>query len=750
MNVISPLSTTSSYVEEKKAAPNMQVSSSAFPCLPALPSSNLSVQAVNSVVKAKKKKKKKKKNKSPNLSAVNELFKTDQDSVKSLQNDIPAEIQKIRNNFFKIASTLTSTEVDLFKNLFTHCHTDSPYSILDLFKLDFISYWNDVKANNHLDQEIFKQLHEIFFNAFYKFDLILSRDLYCKDKFNDPLPEFFVTHDNFLVFLTGYCSNLTLMKNEIQTKINSSLGEKSNQAKLLSKNKDVAIIKSLDCLIVKIDLLKKLLKFPNEAIWGVHQGIIRSEDVGQKEVIDTVFMFSSFLKESLSSNIIGFEIDPFIKPLHELIIQMKEKGVNKKLALQFNNAFKTFSYHSSTLNLKFQLAYKNAADPNITHEQDYKLGGNQSLHKHNGNKFRESLLHRMRFCLMFDRWINQLHDDLNNHFIICFGENSFKIPYHYKLRFFTNFKDMLTLESLPAKKYEFELLNVLANKIINWLTLPQKYMYSSFDPKSNEQLMTLFNVLKEDFSGQPISFSILQLAISSYSDSSRPMVDRIIFQIQTIHKLYLQEIRKAHKEGLISSKEKFKEQIQEIIFYNMVNLCRFLMVNQDALAFNKDGHNHDDIIHLLPSPVIDFLLLKGFDEIFTPILTINAPVVIESVIQDGKGNQSDVVKPIEVKDFRPSSQIAKPSSQLGKPSKKEVVAPTKQDFLEVTKRNAIIRMLELMGFKIKRTGKGSHVIYENEMTGNHAVVPQHVDKIGTRLNIFEQATTELKQSKDST
>jgi predicted RNA binding protein YcfA (HicA-like mRNA interferase family) len=49
-------------------------------------------------------------------------------------------------------------------------------------------------------------------------------------------------------------------------------------------------------------------------------------------------------------------------------------------------------------------------------------------------------------------------------------------------------------------------------------------------------------------------------------------------------------------------------------------------------------------------------------------------------------------------------------------------------------------MLDTLGLKFERYGKGSHEIYRHPTTGHSAVVPQDVADDGTRKSIWEQAT----------
>lgn len=63
----------------------------------------------------------------------------------------------------------------------------------------------------------------------------------------------------------------------------------------------------------------------------------------------------------------------------------------------------------------------------------------------------------------------------------------------------------------------------------------------------------------------------------------------------------------------------------------------------------------------------------------------------------------------------------------------------KQDFIGITSKTAIVRLLEMMGFVYKRT-RGHH-IYEHCQTKGKVTIPNKVtiEAIGTRISIFNQA-----------
>lgn len=77
------------------------------------------------------------------------------------------------------------------------------------------------------------------------------------------------------------------------------------------------------------------------------------------------------------------------------------------------------------------------------------------------------------------------------------------------------------------------------------------------------------------------------------------------------------------------------------------------------------------------------------------------------------------------------------------PEKRDFIEAVKRPLIEAVKRPLIVKLLEMMGFEYKRTGR--HPIFHHPETPGQVVVPHSVQAPGTRGSIFDQAKLVLER-----
>lgn len=233
-------------------------------------------------------------------------------------------------------------------------------------------------------------------------------------------------------------------------------------------------------------------------------------------------------------------------------------------------------------------------------------------------------------------------------------------------------------------------------------------------------------------------------------------------------------LRSAKESGTLGKRqpENLKQELQAVLFKNAAYLSRVIMILQDSKTLSL-GEDTSDIMHLLPESMTHLLELEGFDEIFPMPPSASSSAKVEEPTVDETAASQSALEPMPVVDesaplidtaskiseTAPSTVVAraqiaapelppKPAQTVQSASvlrtapppapKPRSVAPipTKQEFVQETKRRVIVRMLEQCGFEYDHTGR--HPMYQHS-SGRSVPVPSSIEARGTRGSIYDIA-----------
>ncbi len=232
---------------------------------------------------------------------------------------------------------------------------------------------------------------------------------------------------------------------------------------------------------------------------------------------------------------------------------------------------------------------------------------------------------------------------------------------------------------------------------------------SLFPKEGLSKIWTVCSLLQKNYRAGPASihaFLPLRRAVSA--------TDTVIKRIQEIHKNLLKVIEHGKERNLIAKSD--RERVEEFLVEDLRILSSLVLILQDTKILFTDAPLEEQK-HILPPALVDLLELKGFDEIFkeTP-----AP------INGGKMEEK----------LAPSKKV---KAKRATPQEKTIPVPDKAEVMKATTPRKIFDILDRYGFKLEKSGNGSHKKRYNEK-GELIVVPQ-VLKPGLLHDIYKTIRT---------
>lgn len=330
-----------------------------------------------------------------------------------------------------------------------------------------------------------------------------------------------------------------------------------------------------------------------------------------------------------------------------------------------------------------------------------------------GNDEMMNLLSRKVIMEIFDKWVNDITQTfIEGHFGPFEGEE-YITPQSYVKRLIKS----LGIIAAPVPQFPVpsdEILSkthqIVAKSIDQWS--------SDVEGELSKLSAKCLVELNEAVSASSFSLSSCQLSLLPIRAllKNLPGLLEQMGKLRTEYLILLEQAKKSGKLHNINPQD-LKQELQKLLIDCSFRACACTMILTDTRQLFEDS-TPNDVLHLIPNQIIDFLTLEGFDEIFPNQVS---------------PQEKAVALPVPV----PKDS---PAAPLNVAQKAPQMAPIqKQDFKDAKKRHVIESLLEKMGFKFQRAGKGSHEIYQHQETGIQVVLPKHVDALGTRMSIHAQA-----------
>lgn len=411
----------------------------------------------------------------------------------------------------------------------------------------------------------------------------------------------------------------------------------------------------------------------------------------------------------------------------QLVEQMITTKFNKRSVAQFISAYKEYSSFILDRRLIILRNEKLAQDnPSLVHQtvlahpEEYSPKDMASL----------SLSTRLSLDIT-DKWMNDLHIMISNHFLTELKTLHIIEPKDYITRMLMML-DLVCMDHLSDLKEKstdpsFQIIEDEIEKLASASEARYKMLFNSVP------LTDVAAKLRDKFSADQFRLSDCLLALSPLQDLVKQ--GRRFMQLDPLCQKLLQVIKTAKRNHQLDhlKVEPFKIAIQASLTKLCLPLCAYIMIIADMEAlFAKNRPN--DVFHLLPDDVVSLLTLEGFEDIF-----LEAPVQDPVPSVDLAAALTQPISPSEIKPSGANIKANPVVTQKKTPNStpKPLPMPSKHDFLNAVKKRVIEAMLKQMGFVHVRT-TGSHAIYHYHDSGQ-VVVPHSVNKPGTRSSIYDQA-----------
>lgn len=665
---------------------------------------------------------------------------------------------------------LNAEERKLFLELFTRWPLSSTLNLLDLFMIDVMTEWEEILKLAEYDPDTLQALRNYYNKApflppiFTAYLHLLGRPSPHSHLVESLAhPEFFRTPDNLIKYLGQYSEGLRTFINTIQSKASDKSQGKSKAIKEFLGRKSKPLLESLEVLDRKTKLIAKFFQVKDPTELLISRNLSETAegamlDAPSDRRMEALLSFSSMLRYllqiSTKQGIICIDLDPFTECTDKIEKMAQRKVLSPKEALQFNTFYKDYSLCNLAVGTKFTTLLERAqTDPTFTHEKYCQEQNIRRIHNRDKTGFLALLLHTELSIELIDKWINNLNHTLSCHFLSPLGGEFYKPPTFYIDRLVGNLESALKKLLIEGKKFDDPFLALFSTQLFDSLLRPYEELEKAL---SQIYLKEVVKNIKAFSNARPFRLSLCQVIFDPFVPVFSVLDKTIMPRFEAIHARNLEFIRLSKERGFLDAwkPEELKAILQQRLYENSSLLASLVMVIEDARLLLTSGDT-SDIIHLLPPAFIRLLDLEGFDEIFVkppvpieeisepipePLPSLPAPVVVEETAAPIPPQplpplpEPVVAMPATPKPAKPAALPVQP------PRKKEVDLPTKRNFLETTRRGVILRMLDTLGLKFERFGKGSHQIYRHPTTGYSAVVPQDVADVGTRGSIFKQAT----------
>lgn len=551
--------------------------------------------------------------------------------------------------------------------------------------------------------------------------------------------KFFQTISDIIVLLNSYSKNIA----SIATKINA-LQTTRRQGKFkriieLYEQKFKLLYDHLQLLDKRAKLLTKCFQKEGMATLFVTKKISAWSESCKTKVDDnrqlaTLSKFTTFIKAFV---IMGNEsktappgsVNEKVASYIHIIEEMITSKFSKQTVAKFITAYREYSCFILQRRLSFLRCLKIAQEnPSFAHEKAFH-GSLEYLPKDMVPLY----LHMVLDMEITDKWLNDLHQTMSCHFLAELKEIHVIEPQAYITRLLM----MLNLASGSndlnlEERFADPSLQIIEKKIKELTNASKLQFEAIFKTISFSEIASK---LHHKFSAQTFHLSDCLLTLNPIEAILKDGLK--LFQLDSLRQEVLQAIRVAKQNHELDDWEpqNLKTEIQEFLFQQCFPLCVYIMILADTEALCTKNRSND-VLHLLPNDVVRLLVLESFDEIFLEepgIASVEAladPVLAiqEMAVQSTEEVNGKVSFPSKTAAFQKKSQVVVPKSSP---------MPEKQDFQNALKRQIIVRMLEQMGFVFKRTGR--HPIYQHRETSGQVVVPNSVEKPGTRGSIYNQA-----------
>jgi predicted RNA binding protein YcfA (HicA-like mRNA interferase family) len=527
------------------------------------------------------------------------------------------------------------------------------------------------------------------------------------------------------------------------------------------------ICKSRSDAIAKIELLQKKIKFFlkfiqakdcktlcfdtkisswSESIVAQTNGLVD---------LNKITKLNSFIKEIFSfeknlslNNSVGRTLQAYLKAVDQIL----QGKLDKRLLVDFMISYKNFTI------CKLQRC-------EFVKAESFKLENLGEVHPENGTTIedqrhgldlfsKENPYFREGTSLdLLDKWVSDLYHTVCSQYAVQFNEAYVNAPQAYIKRLLIML-DLINSESLGVEENPVESEKISKDPFLKKLQEQIQKLtsesLSEYQDVYHDHCIEIEEHLALSLASQPFQLSKCMKSLSYISKKISRFQPK--FKLDQMREMVLQIVRDAKQNHEIDDRKvsELKQEIQDIISRESFQLCVYMMMSADIQGLSSQSHSYD-FMQLLPHDLVRWLALDGFDKIFSKAAAVviadniegATPAAIqENAVQfhqeplpsiESKKQNEPLEKPKNGKNVSPPAA----SKKLEKVAKKEPEMPQRQDFVDTTSKNVIVRFVEMMGYAYKRTGR--HHVYEHQQTGGKVIVPNSVEAVGTRLSIFRQA-----------